>query len=112
MKLETERKNKKELASAERAMQQNQTRSEVAKLEAEIKTLRQELQMARDRCDAAEREVYILRQYKETHGDPEMLVNALKVSLQSFAKLMTRQLFHRLNYCAQNLKFLFNDCHL
>ena len=80
MKLETERKNKKELASAERAMQQNQTRSEVAKLEAEIKTLRQELQMARDRCDAAEREVYVLRQYKETHGDPEMLVNALKVN--------------------------------
>ena len=86
MKLETERKNKKEAASAERAMQQNQTRSEVVKLEAEIKTLRQELQMARDRCEAAEREVYILRQYKETHGDPELLVNALKVidKLDSF----------------------------
>ena len=82
MKLETERKNKKELASAERAMQQNQTRSEVAKLEAEIKTLRQELQMARDRCDAAEREVYVLCQYKETHGDPERLGNMLKVSIK------------------------------
>ena len=80
IKLETERKNKKEAASAERAMHQTQTRTEVIKLEAEIKTLRQELQMLRDRCDAAEREVYVLRQYKETHGDPELLVNALKVS--------------------------------
>ena len=55
IKLETERKNKKEAASAERAMHQTQTRTEVIKLEAEIKTLRQELQMLRDRCDAAER---------------------------------------------------------
>ena len=78
IKLETERKVKKEAATAEKTAQQNQTRSEVAKLEAEIKTLRSELERARDRCDTAEREAYQLRSYKEVHGDPEVLVNALK----------------------------------
>ncbi len=78
IKLETERKVKKEAASAEKTAQQNQTRSEVAKLEAEIKTLRAELERARDRCEGAEREAYQLRSYKEVHGDPEVLVNALK----------------------------------
>ena len=78
IKLETERKTKKEAASAEKTAQQNQTRSEVAKLEAEIKTLRGELERARDRGEAAEREAYQLRSYKETHGDPEVLYNALK----------------------------------
>jgi len=78
IKLETERKVKKEAATAEKTAQQNQTRSEVAKLEAEIKTLRSELERARDRCDTAEREAYQLRSYKEIHGDPEVLVNALK----------------------------------
>lgn len=74
IKLETERKTKKEAANAERTAQQDQTRSEVAKLEAEIKTLRGELAASRDRCDAAEREAYQLRSYKDTHGDPEVLV--------------------------------------
>ena len=78
IKLETERKVKKEAATAEKTAQQNQTRSEVAKLEAEIKTLRSELERARDRCETAEREAYQLRSYKEIHGDPEVLVNALK----------------------------------
>ena len=78
IKLETERKTKKEAASAEKTAQQNQTRSEIAKLEAEIKTLRSELERSRDRCEAAEREAYQLRSYKEMHGDPEVLVNALK----------------------------------
>jgi hypothetical protein len=78
IKLETERKSKKELASAERTAQQNQTRSEVAKMEAEINTLRGELDRARDRCEATEREVYQMRSYKEIHGDPELLVSALK----------------------------------
>lgn len=87
MKLETERKSKKEAANAERTAQQNQTRSEVAKLEAEIKTLRQELQMSRDRCEAAEREVFILRQYKDTHGDPELLVNHLKATQEKNSQL-------------------------
>ena len=78
IKLETERKVKKEAASAEKTAQQNQTRSEVAKLEAEMNTLRSELDRARDRCETAEREAYQLRSYKEVHGDPEVLVNALK----------------------------------
>lgn len=78
IKLETERKVKKEAATAEKTAQQNQTRSEVAKLEAEIKTLRSELERARDRCEGAEREVYQLKSYREIHGDPEVLVNALK----------------------------------
>jgi len=78
IKLETERKVKKETASAEKTAQQNQTRSEVAKLEAEMNTLRSELDRARDRCETAEREAYQLRSYKEVHGDPEVLVNALK----------------------------------
>ncbi len=77
IKLETERKNKKEAASAERTAQQNATRSEVAKLEAEIKTLRGELERARDRGEAAERELYTMKLYKESHGDPEVLANAL-----------------------------------
>jgi len=68
----------------------------VAKLESEIKTLRQELQMSRDRCEAAEREVYVLRQYKETHGDPEVLVNALKVRLRLGGVVITRRI------CAQS----------
>ncbi len=77
IKLETERKSKKEAASAERTAQQNATRSEVAKLEAEIKTLRGELERARDRGEAAERELYNMKIYKESHGDPEVLANAL-----------------------------------
>ncbi len=46
--------------------------------------------MSRDRCEAAEREVYVLRQYKETHGDPEVLVNALKVRLRLRGVVITR----------------------
>jgi len=80
IKLETERKIKKEAANAERTAQQNQTRSEVLRIEAEIKTLRSELQGARERYTAAEQEVYVLRKYKETHGDPEVLVTALKAT--------------------------------
>lgn len=80
IKLETERKIKKEAANAERTAQQNQTRSEVLRIEAEIKTLRSELQGARERYAAAEQEVYLLRKYKETHGDPEVLVTALKAT--------------------------------
>lgn len=64
IKLETERKIKKEAANAERTAQQNQTRSEVLRIEAEIKTLRSELQGARERYTAAEQEVYVLRKYK------------------------------------------------
>lgn len=64
IKLETERKIKKEAANAERTAQQNQTRSEVLRIEAEIKTLRSELQGARERYAAAEQEVYLLRKYK------------------------------------------------
>ncbi len=67
-----------EAANAERTAQQNQTRSEVLKLEAEIKTLRAELTASRDRAASAEQEAYTLRKYKETHGDPEVLVGALK----------------------------------
>ena len=78
IKLETERKIKKEAANAERTVRENQTRSEVLKLEAEIKTLRSELQTSRERCQSAEQEVFLLRKYKETHGDPEVLVKALK----------------------------------
>ena len=78
IKLETERKIKKETASAEKTAQQNQTRSEIAKLEAEIKTLRSELERSRDRCEAAEREADYFRSYKELHGDPELLSNVLK----------------------------------
>lgn len=87
IKLETERKSKKEAASAEKTAQQNQTRSEVAKLEAEIKTLRVELERARDRGEAAEREAYQLRSYKDTHGDPEVLLNALKGVQQKSTQL-------------------------
>lgn len=87
IKLETERKSKKEAASAEKTAQQNQTRSEVAKLEAEIKTLRGELERARDRGEAAEREAYQLRSYKDTHGDPEVLLNALKGVQQKSTQL-------------------------
>jgi len=78
VKLETERKSKKEAASAERNAHAAQTRSEVLKLEAEIKTLRAELGVARERASGAESEAYALRKYKETHGDPEVLVTALK----------------------------------
>ena len=67
IKLETERKIKKEAANAERTAQQNQTRSEVLRIEAEIKTLRSELQGARERYTAAEQEVYILRKYKVSY---------------------------------------------
>ena len=45
IKLETERKVKKEAATAEKTAQQNQTRSEVAKLEAEIKSVTFALRM-------------------------------------------------------------------
>ena len=78
MKLETERKTKKDAANAERTAQQNQNRSELMKLEAEIKTLRGELQTARDRCQSAEQEVFVLRKYKEMHGDPEVLLSTVK----------------------------------
>lgn len=78
IKLETERKTKKEAANAERCAQQSQNRSEVAKLEAEIKTLRHELDRSRSISEAAEREAYQLRSYKEIHGDPEVLVGHLK----------------------------------
>ncbi len=55
-------------------------RSEVLKLEADIKSLRAELQTVRERCSSAEQEAYMLRKYKETHGDPEVLVAALKAT--------------------------------
>ena len=73
IKLETERKTKKEAASAERAAQQSQTRSEVSKLDAEIKTLRAELQSSRERCQMAEQDAYMLRNRVEQCGDPEVL---------------------------------------
>lgn len=78
IKLETERKSKKEAANAERTVRENQNRSEVLKLEAEIKTLRSELQVSRERCHQAETEAFNMRKYTETHGDPEVLVKALK----------------------------------
>ncbi|XP_059084152.1 macoilin-like [Tigriopus californicus] len=78
IKLETERKTKKEAANAERTAHQHQTRSEVAKLESEIATLRNELQAARERCHGAEQDLYVLRKFKETHGEPEVLVNTVK----------------------------------
>ncbi len=48
------------------------------RLEAEVKSLRSELSAARERAQAAEQEVFVLRKYKETHGDPEELIQALK----------------------------------
>ncbi len=63
---------------AERTAQHQQTRSEVLRLEAEAKTLRAEAGAARERAQAAEAEAFQLRKYRETHGDPEVLVTALK----------------------------------
>lgn len=51
-----------QVASAERSAAQ--TRSEVIKLEAEIKTLRSELSGYRERAAMAENEAYTLRKYQ------------------------------------------------
>lgn len=87
IKLETERKVKKDTANAERTAAANQSRSEVMRLEAEIKTLRSELAASRDRCGAAEAEAHALRKYKESHGDPEMLMKALKALQEKNASI-------------------------
>ena len=79
IKLETERKTKKEAASAERAEKQAQTRSEVSKLDAEIKSCRAELQSSRERCQMAEQDAYMLRKRLEQCGDPEVLQARLDV---------------------------------
>ena len=52
----------------------------MSRLEAEISTLRAELQQSRDRCQLAEQDAYVLRKLKEKHGEPEELAAALKVS--------------------------------
>ncbi|XP_040573999.1 macoilin-1 isoform X1 [Lepeophtheirus salmonis] len=75
IKLETERKAKKDADKSERNAQQN--RSDVAKLEIEIGKIRSELYSSQDRCSKAEQEIYVLRKYKESHGDPEQLVSTL-----------------------------------
>ena len=87
IKLETERKIKKEAANAERTAQQNQTRSEVLRIEAEIKTLRSELQGARERYTAAEQEVYVLRKYKAS------FYSGYRVALKRFAFIVLELLF-------------------
>ena len=76
---QTERKTKKEAASAERAANVAATRSEVSKLDAEIKTLRAELQCSRERCQMAEQDAYMLRKRLEQCGDPEVLQARLDV---------------------------------
>lgn len=62
-------------------MQQNQNRNEVAKLEAEMKSLRKDLQLSRNRLEVAELEVYTLKQYKEVYGDPEILAKVVEVRI-------------------------------
>jgi len=77
LKLEAERKNKKE-ANAERlvaAAQQNANSGTIAKLEAEIAKLKDELARSEQRANSVEEEIKGLR--KNTHGDPEKLKVAL-----------------------------------
>jgi len=51
----------------------------VSKLDAEIKTLRAELQSNRERCQMAEQDAYMLRKRLEQCGDPEVLQARLDV---------------------------------
>lgn len=77
LKLEAERKNKKE-ANAERAVaaaQQNANSGTIAKLEADIAKLKDELARSEQRANNVEEEIKGLR--KNAHGDPEKLKVAL-----------------------------------
>merc|ERR1712050_736602 len=79
LKLETERKSKKE-ANAERNLvqaQQSANSACVQKLEAEIAKLRDELARTEQRANTAEEEIMTLRKSAGAHGDPEQLINAL-----------------------------------
>lgn len=65
--------------------QQNQ--NQVIKLEAELKAMRMELQTSHERCQKVEQDLYVLRKFQETHGDPEVLVQALKTMKERNSQL-------------------------
>jgi len=73
LKLESERKSKKEQANAERAAHQTKTHYEMSKLEAEIMGLKAELQVSEDRRRVAEAEAYDFKKQAREHGDPKTL---------------------------------------
>jgi hypothetical protein len=81
LKLETERKSKKEAKAEMNLAQQQQSANSatVNKLEAEIKSLRDELTRSESRRETAEEEINHLRK-SQGRGDPEKLMAALNAS--------------------------------
>ena len=81
LKLETERKSKKEAKAEMNLAQQQQSANSatVNKLEAEIKSLRDELARSESRRETAEEEINHLRK-SQGRGDPEKLMAALNAS--------------------------------
>merc|ERR1719361_327243 len=81
LKLETERKSKKEAKAEMNLAQQQQSANSatVNKLEAEIKSLRDELSRSESRRETAEEEINHLRK-SQGRGDPEKLMAALTAS--------------------------------
>ena len=89
VKLESERKSKKEAAAERKAAltEQSANSATVSKLEAELAKVREELGRAEERARLAEMEVASMRKSAGAHGDPEKLAVALNAAQEAKAQL-------------------------